>query len=461
MVLSRRDMMANSKNSMIEGNPARSLIIFSLPLIGGNILQQLYAIVDTMIVGKFVGQNALSAVGSMATISKVFVAKATGLAGGCTIVFSQLYGAKYYTRMKTAVYTAILSFLALSLIFWLVTAVFCDGLINLVRLEDALKEDARTYLLTYSIAFPASYMYNLSNSGFNSLGKSFIPLVLLAGSSVLNVGLDLLFVINFDMGVFGAAIATVISQYLAAAIALPLLLRYLGKNFKTGEKPKAFEWALLGNMAKIAVPNMLTMTIMSVGYLTLQSLVNTFGTDVSAGYIAGHKIDSVCIVPMSQIGTAVATYTGQNVGANMYDRISKGLRAAILMCVAICAVFIVLMLFFAEPLIGLFMEDGVSDTAINAGVQYITITCIFYVLMGIMSSYSGVLRGSGDIMKALLTTFVNFGFRVLFAYAGAYITGSEQAVWWSNPAAWFVALVLSMIFYYQGGWKKKRVADKV
>ncbi len=453
--------MSNSKNSMIDGNPARSLIVFALPLIGGNILQQLYAIVDTMIVGKFVGQNALSAVGSMATITNVFVSMATGLAVGCTIVFSQLYGAKHYTRMKTAVYTAIIAFLALSLICWLATVVFCDGLINLVRLEDALKEDARTYLLTYCIAFPASYMYNLANSGFNSLGKSSMPLMLLAGSSVLNVGLDLLFVINFEMGVFGAAIATVISQYLATAIALPLLLRYFGKNLKTEEKPGVFEWKILGNMAKIAVPNMLTMVIMSVGYLTLQSLVNTFGTDVSAGYIAGHKIDSVCVVPMAQIGAAVATYAGQNVGANKYDRISKGLRAAILLCAAICAVVFVIVMLFAEPLIGLFMEDGVSGAAINAGVQYLTVTCIFYVLMGAMSSYSGVLRGSGDVMMAVLITFVNFGFRILFAYAGSYITGSEQAIWWSNPAAWFVALVLSMIFYYRGGWKKKRVADKI
>ena len=452
---------------MITGTPWKSLLFFALPMIFGNILQQLYNIVDTIIVGKFVGQNALSAVGSATTVINVYISIAVGLGTGCLIVFSQLYGAGKFGRLKTAINTSLVSFAALSLIMTAIAFAVTDVIMNFMNTPDILMNDSKTYYLIYIIGMPALYMYNICNSVFNSLGKSSITLIMLGGSSVLNVGLDLWFVLGFGWGVTGAAVATVISMYAAAIVVFILMLGFLKKKINLNDaggalaENKFFDFQILGTMAKVAIPTMICQVVVSSGYMVLQSLANTFGVDVVSGYVSVNRVDSICIVPMVQVSNALATYTGQNVGANQYDRVYKGLKAALVMIAVISFFFCGIMHLFSEGIVGLFMEEGVNHAAIQSGRDYIMIMGTFYFLMGCQSVFSGLLRGAGDVLKSTIGVLANFVGRCIFAYVIAALTGSEFSIYWCNPIGWAIGLSIYLIFFFQGSWKNKRLADKI
>lgn len=451
--------------SMVTGKPFRTLLVFALPMVAGNFLQQLYSIVDSVIVGKVCGQNALNAVGSTSTVVYVFVAIALGLSTGCMIVFSQLLGAGHIGRMKTAYYTAIITLGALSIICMALGLLFTDGILHLTNVPDNFYSDAKTYYQIYTLGFPAMFIYNIANSGFNAMGKSKITLALLGASSLLNVGLDWWFVAGLGWGVMGAAVATDISQYIVAVIALILLLRDLRVNYKTEEKGAVFEFGLLGNMLKVAIPTMLAQVVVSVGYSVLQSLVNTFDNDIISGYVAGYRIDSICGVPMIQFGNAMATFAGQNVGAQKYERVPKGIIASGFMCAGIWVIFFAIVKICGHGLIGLFMDANASEAAYTAGVQYIQVMSSTYIILGLMYVFAATLRGAGDSNVSVIAVLCNFASRCAFAYimvaALGHAAGSELAIWWCNPIGWMVGLTICVIRYATGKWKTKRIADKV
>lgn len=453
--------------NMLTGKPFSSLLLFALPMVIGNLLQQLYNVVDSIIVGKVAGQEALNAVGASSTILNIYIGIAIGLSVGCSIVFSQLLGAGHIGRMKTAFYTAIITFVALSFVALAAGLIASDGVLHLTNVPETFYDQAKTYYQIYLIGFPAMFIYNIANSGFNSLGKSRITLYLLAGASITNVFLDIWFVQGLGMGVAGAAIATDISQYLAATVAIILLLRELKVKYVTEEPFTTFEFRILGNMLKIAVPTMLAQIVVSVGYTVLMSLVNTFNNDIIAGYVAGMKLDSLCAVPMIQFGNAVATYTGQNVGAKQYDRVPKGILASGIMCAVVWIIFVAAVQLFGHDMIGWFMKEGVSEAAFSAGVQYMTVMSLFYIILGLMYVFAATLRGSGDAILSVIAVTLNFASRCAFAYimvtamGGPAVSGTELYIWWSNPIGWFVALVICVIRFSTGKWKTKRLADKV
>ncbi|MGI6072819.1 MAG: MATE family efflux transporter [Lachnospiraceae bacterium] len=447
--------------NMITGSPFRSLLAFALPMVLGNLFQQLYQIVDSIIVGKVLGQKALSAVGSTFSICHLYVGIALGLGTGCMIVFSQLLGARRFVRMKTAFYTAIITFALLSIAALVIGLVSTEGILQLTNIPEEIYPDARIYYRLYVLGFPALFVYNIASSVFNSLGKSKITLFLLMGTSLLNVALDLWFVIGLGQGVAGAAIATDISLYVAAIVAIILVLVHVKKNYKTEERADIFEFRILGNMLKVAIPTMIVQIVVSVGYVALQSLVNTFGIDIISGYVAGYKIDALCAIPMVQIGNAMATYTGQNVGANQYDRVYKGLKVASATVAVIFAVFASIIWLFGRQMIGLFMDANAGAAAYDAGVGYMRVMCSTYILLGLMYIFAATLRGAGDAIMSVLAVILNFGTRVAFAYIMVHITGSELAIWWSNPIGWMVALVICGLRFKSGAWKTKRLADRV
>lgn len=457
----------NQKNNMLTGKPFRTLLLFALPMVVGNLLQQLYNVVDSIIVGKIAGQASLNAVGASSTILNIYTGIAIGLGVGCSIVFAQLFGAGHIGRMKTAFYTAIITLAALSVVALAVGLLTTDPVLHATNVPDSFYAEAREYYQIYILGFPAMFIYNIANSGFNSMGKSKITLVLLAGASVLNVFLDLWFVQGLKMGVAGAAIATDISQYLAAGVALFLLLRELKVKHVTEEAYSVFEFRILGNMLKIAIPTMLAQIVVSVGYTVLMSLVNTFNDNVIAGYTAGMKIDSLCAVPMVQFGNAMATYTGQNVGAKKYERVPKGIVSAGIMCVVIWVLFVFAVMFFGHDMIGWFMKEGVAEAAFTAGVEYMQIMSYTYIILGLMYVFAATLRGAGDAIVSVIAVTLNFASRCAFAYimvaamGGPLVSGVERFIWWSNPIGWLVALVICIIRFSTGKWKTKRVADKV
>ena len=445
---------------MIAGNPAKSLILFAIPMIVGQMFQQIYSLADTMIVGRTLGSGPLGAVGSAVSICWVYIAIALGLGMGCSVVISQLFGAGQYARMRTAIYTSLVSMLILSILFLLIGVVTCDAVTTLMNTPEELFEDARTYYLIYILGFPGLFLYNISNSVFNALGKSKIPLYFLAGSALLNIGLDLWFILGFRWGVAGAAIATIISQYLAAILSFIVLLRYLKKECpavsSTEHTIRLFDVHMLANIARVAIPTMITQTILSVGIVVIQALVNSFGPDVMSGYTAASKIDGIAIVPMVQIGNAVSTFAAQNMGAKQPDRVVRGYHTALAMTAAVSIVLGVIMFVWCRPIVGLFMESA-NQTAIGHGADYVKVCCVFYIVMGFMNNTCGVLRGTGDIMPTMISLLGNFGIRIAFAYIMTGIFHSPEFIWWSNVIGWICGFLIAYIRFRTGKWRTKTV----
>ena len=447
--------------NMITGKPARTLIAFVLPMILGNLFQQFYSLADSIIVGRTLGQDALAAVGSTAAIVMVYVAIANGLAIGCSVVISQLFGSGDYVKMKTSFNTAFMTFIGLSVLALIIGFSTGNAIVSLTGIPENIVADAKSYYYIYALGFPGLFFYNVSNSGFNALGKSRMPLFFLIISSVLNIGLDLLFILVFHWGVAGAAIATTISQYLAAIVAFISLLHYIKKHFKTEQKPKLFDSRILKTIAKVGVPSMITSSVVSIGFVALQSLVNSFGTDAMAAYAAAVKIDGIAIVPMVQIGNATSTFTAQNIGAGQVERVPKGYHVSILMNAVICAVFGVVLFFLGGAFVGLFMDAETSANAIRIGSEYLRIVGSFYFVMGIMNATSGVLRGAGDATFAMISTLCNFLSRVAFSYIFVAITGNINMIWWSNLVGWGIGFLISYIRYRGGKWKKKSLVAEM
>lgn len=446
--------------NMITGNPARSLIAFALPMILGNLFQQFYSLADSIIVGRTLGQDALAAVGSTAAIVMVYVAIANGLAIGCSVVISQLFGAGNFVKMKTAFNTAFMAFVGFSVLSLIIGLSTENAIVSLTGIPQNIVPDAKSYYFIYALGFPGLFFYNVSNSGFNALGKSRMPLLFLAISSVLNIGLDFLFIVGFHWGVAGAAIATIISQYLAAIVAFVSLLAYIKKHFPTEQKPQLFNGTVLKTIAKVAVPSMITSSVVSLGFVALQSLVNSFGTDTMAAYAAAVKIDGIAIVPMVQIGNATSTFTAQNIGAGKIERVPKGYHVSIIMNAVICAVFGVILFFFGSNIVGLFLDAETSANAIRIGSEYLRIVGSFYFIMGLMNVTGGVLRGAGDATWAMISTLCNFLSRVAFSYIMVSFIADVKVVWWSNLVGWTVGLIISYVRYRSGKWKEKSlVAD--
>ena len=283
-------------------------------MILGNVFQQLYNIVDSVVVGNFVGSDALAAVGASYPVTFLFIAVATGASIGCSVVISQFYGAKRITEMKSSVFTALTSMMTLSALLLLAGLLLARPLLLLMRTPGDIFSDADAYLRIYVAAAPFLFLYNTSTAAFNALGDSRTPLWLLMLSSVTNIFLDLLFVIRFGMGVPGVAWATLIAQALASLLAFFVLLRRLRRMPCEG-KPRVFECERLRHICRVAVPSIIQQSIVSFGALFVQALVNGYGSDVIAGYTAATKIDSIAIMPMLNVGNAVSSFTAQNIGA--------------------------------------------------------------------------------------------------------------------------------------------------
>ena len=363
-------MAQKNKTDMINGNPTTSLIAFTLPVILGNLFQQLYNIVDSVVVGRCVGEEALAAVGTSSSITFLFIAIATGLSIGSGVVISQLFGAQEYKRMKTSIYTSIVSIVAISSVLMIVGVLMHMQILRIMNTPAQVMDDAAVYLKIYFYGLVFLFLYNVTNAVFNALGRSKIPLVFLTFSSVLNIVLDLVFVIRYHMGVAGVAWATLISQALSALGSLIVLLRLVSK-FRTEERASVFHYEDLRRIGTVALPSMIQQSIVSVGIVCVQSLVNSFGSVVMAGYAAASKIDNIAINPMVNIGNAVSTFTAQNIGAGKVERVKQGYRAGILMNAVICTILLGIVVIFGRSVIGMFMDGGTANGSIEIGVEYI------------------------------------------------------------------------------------------
>lgn len=463
---------------MIEGAPQKALFFFALPMILGNLFQQFYNMADSVIVGRFVGEDALAAVGASYALTTVFVMLAIGGGTGSSVVTSQYLGAGKYREMKTSVSTALLSFLGLAMGLSLF-GLGCSGVIlRALHTPDNILAEAGTYLKIYFCGLPFLFMYNILAAMFNAMGDSRTPLYLLIFSSLLNVALDIFFVTQFGLGVAGVAIATVLAQGISAVISFGLLLRHLGqyREAKTAEgagmaleaaqhaadagfaveQGRLFDVSMLGRMIKVAIPTMLQQSIVSIGMLLVQSVVNGFGSSVLAGYTAGTRIESICIVPMIATGNAVSTFTAQNMGAGRTERVKQGYRAARLLVYGFAVFICAVLLLFKNQIIGAFMEEGSNAIAHSTGVAYLSFIAFFFVCIGLKATTDGVLRGSGDVVVFTAANLVNLTIRVAVANLCAPVWG-VAAVWYAVPMGWTTNYLISLCRYLSGKWKEKKL----
>lgn len=442
------------KGNMVSGNPTKALIGFTLPMVAGNLFQQFYNIMDSIIVGNVVGEDALAAVGASTAITMLFVMVAIGTGIGCSVVISQLFGAKQLEQMKTAISTALLSILGFSIFLSLLGILINRQLMRLMGTPENIFQDAAEYMQIYFFGFAFLFLYNAFSAIFNALGDSVKPLLFLAFSSILNIVLDLYFVAELHMGVPGVAWATLISQAISALLSFFFLMCKL-RGIQTGQYDR-FDVRLLQSMIKVAIPTVVQQSIVSVGMLLIQSAVNRFGSTFLAGYTAATKIDGIAIVPMVAVGNATSTYVAQNMGAKKTERIPMGYRICLVMAAGIGLIIAIVLHFTGEGFVGLFMNADSSAEAISVGTSYLSTVSLFYFVMGSMNVSNGVLRGAADMGWFLSSSVCNLLTRVTLTYALADVT-QGMIIMWANPAGWAVGLAIALIRYFQGGWKEKEI----
>ena len=425
---------------MTKGNPGKTLFFFAVPMVLGNLFQQLYNIIDSIIVGNYVGADALAAVGASASITFLFVAIATGLSIGSSVVISQYFGAKRYGEMKTAIQTVLLASFVIALCLMLVGIFGTDAILRFMQTPQKIFSDASLYLKIYFCGLVFLFLYNMLTASFNAIGDSKSPLVFLALSSVCNIVLDLYFVTERKMGVAGAALATDISQAISVVVSFLWLCTRM-KKMKTQQKSRIFD-----------------LHILDIGIFLVQRLVNGYGEAVMAGYAAATKIDSIAILPMVNVGNAVSTFTAQNIGGKKPERVKEGFRAGLLMSAVIGVIVTGILLVYAKVFVGLFMDSSSNQAAIATGIEYLRVVGLFYALMGIMNTCTGVLRGAGDILWFLMVTLINLSSRVILAYSMSGMLGAK-AIWWSIPIGWGIGFAIGFVRYLSGKWQKSSLIE--
>jgi len=438
---------------LTRGNEARLIFNFTMPMLLGNLFQQLYNIVDTIIVGNFLGKEALAAVGASFPIVFTLISLIIGVASGGTIVIAQYFGAGDHNSVKRAIHTMYIFLTIASVILTLVGIPLTDEIFRLIRLPEEIMPEATTYLSIYLSGLIAFFGFNATSAILRGLGDSKTPLYFLMISTFFNIGFDLLFIVVFKWGIAGAAVATVISQagaFLTAVI-------YLNRNHKLIDfnlPEYRFDRKIFWQSLRIGLPTGFQHTFVSLGMMAIMAIVNTFGTNVIAGYAAAIRIDSLAILPAMNFSAALATFVGQNIGAGRSDRVKRGLVATLLMSSGVSIVVMIIVIFFKYQLMGMFTKD---TEVIRIGGEYLVIVSSFYLLFTAMFKINGVLRGAGDTIIPMFITLTSLWIiRIPFAWFFSKSLG-ETGIWWSVPAGWGVGLILSFMYYLTGRWKTKAV----
>ena len=451
----REKMAQNAKENLITQPPARSLFFFALPMIIGNLFQQFYNMADSIIVGNLVGEDALAAVGASYSFTTVFIMIAIGGGIGASVLTSQYLGAGHYREMKSSVYTFLITFAVFSTLLAILGFAVNPTVLRLLKTPDNIMADAVSYLQIYFVGLPFMFMYNILSANFNALGRSKIPLFLLIFSSILNIILDLWMVGGLNLGVAGAAIATVIAQGIAAVISFAILMRLLSAYAVEG-KVQRFRRDMFATGVKVAIPSIIQQSIVSIGMLLTQSAVNQFGSSALAGYSAGSRLESLCIVPMIATGNAMSTFTAQNLGAGKPERVRQGYHAAYGIIIGFGVLLILISQLFYEPIIAAFVEQGESAVAFETGTAYFRFIGFFFSFLGFKAITDGILRGAGDIKVYMLANLINLAIRVAVAQLCSPVWGI-QMIWYAVPMGWTVNYLISYFWYRTGNWQKRNL----
>lgn len=434
------------------GNPQTVLFKFCMPLFGSIIFQQLYNIADSLVAGKFIGENALAAVGNSYEITLIFIAFAFGCNMGCSVIVSKLFGAKDFKGMKTAVYTACIFSAIVCAVLMLIGVGGSGALLHLIRTPDEVFADSKLYLDIYAWGLPFVFFYNIATGIFSALGDSKTPFYFLAVSSLSNIAVDIWFVTAFQMGVAGVAWATFLCQGVSCILAMAVVFRRLAK-IEGKEKAPIFDAQILKQIIIIAVPSTLQQSFISLGNIAIQSIINGFGAPVMAGYSAAVKLNNLVITSFTTLGNGISNYTAQNLGAKKLDRVRQGFGVGVKLVWALSLPLFLLYFFGGNIVLKLFL-DAPTQTALHTGIMYLRILSPFYFVVSAKLVADGILRGAGLMKNFMIATFTDLILRVVLAFVFSKTALGATGIWCAWPIGWCVASVLSIRFYLHGPWKK-------
>ena len=437
------------------GKPSSVLVRFCLPLFGSVIFQQLYNIADSLVAGKFIGENALAAVGNSYEVTLIFIAFAFGCNIGCSVIVSRFFGAREYGRMKTAVYTAMLTSAAVCALLMLIGLFGCGGLLRLIRTPEEVFADSKLYLDIYIWSLPFVFFYNIATGIFSALGDSKTPFWFLAVSSTANIGLDIVFVTALKMGVAGVAWATFLCQGVSCVLAVGFVLRRLHK-VQTAEKSAIFDTGILRQFAGVAIPSVLQQSFISVGNIIIQGTINGFGAGVMAGYSAAVKLNNLVITSFTTLANGISNYTAQNLGAKQLDRIRAGFRAGLRLVWIISVPLVALYVFAGRWALGLFLENP-TQTAMDTGVMFLRILAPFYFIASAKLVADGVLRGCEQMGQFMIATFTDLLLRVVLAMVLSKTALGATGIWCAWPVGWTIAATISLLFYRAEKWQARAI----
>lgn len=437
-----------SNTDLTVGKPFKVLLIYILPLFGSAVFQQLYTLADTIIAGKFAGPTALTAIGASNSIVNILMALALGANAGCAVFVSRLFGAKNNAGVKTAIFTGLISFTVLAVILLVVGVCSCEPLLAALKTPAEALEESVAYLNIYYFGLPFLILYNLGTGIFSALGDSRTPFIFLVISSVSNIVLDIIMVRPW--GVEGVAWATFIAQ--GASCILTIIFVFLRfKKMPSDEKPHVFRITVLKTLLILALPVVLQNSFVSVGNLVIQirinELANAQGLGITDGFTAGIKLLVFCTTCFCTCGTGLTNFVSQCYGAGRYKRIKEGFHAALIISSILTAVFVVICLVFARPLIGLFMSaDGDLELAISSGSLYVTIVSPFFFIVNIKVMADDVVRGAGGNLGFTISTFTDLILRVALVFILTIPLGFA-GVGWAWSIGWTLGMFVAVAFY--------------
>lgn len=442
---------------LTKGPITKSMLLFAGPMILGNLLQQLYNIADTLIVGQFLGPGPLAAVGSSFTLMTFLTSIILGLCMGSGVVFSMLFGAGETDRLKNSLFISFALIGAAAIVIEILSLALLSPLLTVLQVPADIRAETGVYLQVIFLGIFFTFIYNYFACVLRAIGNSAVPLIFLAISSVLNIVLDLAFIIVFEMGVAGAAWATIIAQGVSAgSIMVYCLLRV--PQIRPQKQHLHFERTAAWNIARYSFLTCIQQSVMNFGILMIQGLVNSFGVSVMAAFAAAVKIDSFAYMPVQDFGNAFSTFIAQNYGAGKQERIRGGIRSAVFCALAFCAVVSLIVCLFARPLMLIFVKP--EETQIIAiGMQYLRIEGACYAGIGCLFLLYGLFRGIGRPAVSIVLTVVSLGTRVALAYLLAPIPAfGLPAIWWAIPIGWFLADFTGLLLYRKAPRQKGRLS---
>lgn len=455
----------NKITDLTTGQPREVLWRFCLPLFASVIFQQFYNIADSFVAGKFIGENALAAVGNSYEITLIFIAFATGCNMACSVLVSQLFGAKNYNGMKSAIYTVMSSVVVLCIILMLFGFCSANWFLQFMNTPEKIYADSKLYMDIYLWGVPFLFFYNMATGIFSAMGDSKTPFIFLASTSGVNIAVNLLFVVGFDMGVAGVAWATFLCQGISCVLAMTTVFRRLqqipvssafideskvpkesqNKNTFCEKDIKIFDFNYFKKFVSLAIPSILQQSSISIGTIMIQSSINACGVGVTAGYAAGIKLHNMVVAAFTTLGNGISNFTAQNIGANQLERVREGRKTGIQMVWTLCVPIVLMYTLGAKPLISMFI-DNPTELALQSGMYFLYICAPPYFLLSVKLVTDGVLRGAGMMKEFAFATTVDLILRVVLVKILAEPLG-YIGIWMSWPIGWVLGTSLSLMFY--------------